>query len=340
MALQVLSATNEQTIIEFKQTLQGMPTDMRLFSLTMRSLYADKAVGTKAEASQKFRKLRDETRDDAMVYLKVILPLSTKFVSSISEYFEYYEALKFDEWCEAISDILEETVCYRQITEAVLQMHEDFLVPLKKREDQAKIIITEFRDLQTKFEKMKGELEGKAGTKRTWAIVLAFIPVVNLIACPLLSVSAQSDFAEAVAKGEESKIHEAAALAVSTALIPALSAFIEGIRKAAALFSVMENDLRRFEGKAKRGTESPKQAYFSLMKNQAKDMKSICQSFYAALPDVRTDFRAIPEEGTDQNYVDRWLGKQKKIIKEKVNVTRVLSEMLHALTSRDADSTN
>lgn len=84
-----------------------MPTDMRMFSLAMRSLYAEKAVGGDSEASRDFRELRDATRNDAMVYLEGLLPLCTKYVSCISEYFEYYEALGFEEWCEMLSDILE-----------------------------------------------------------------------------------------------------------------------------------------------------------------------------------------------------------------------------------------
>ena len=40
-----------------------------------------------------------------------------------------------------LSDILEETIGYRELCQALLQMHEDILVPLKKREDQARSII-------------------------------------------------------------------------------------------------------------------------------------------------------------------------------------------------------
>ena len=40
-------------------------------------------------------------------------------------------------------------------------------------------------------------------------------------------------------------------------------------------------------------------------------MESVCQVFYAALPDVKTDFKAMPTEGTDRDYVDKWLEKQK-----------------------------
>ena len=73
----------ENSVKDLREQLQSMPVDMRIFSLCMRSLYSDQAVGTNSEGARKFRELRDKTRNDAMVYLKGVLPLSTKLVSSI-----------------------------------------------------------------------------------------------------------------------------------------------------------------------------------------------------------------------------------------------------------------
>lgn len=322
----------EHEVKELGESIKDMSVDMRMFSLTMRSLYAEKAVGTKTELARRFRKLRDETRNDAMVYLKGILPISTKFVSSISEYFEYYEALDFEEWCEMIADILEETTGYRQLCEALLKMHEDIMVTLKKRKDSAMIMITEFKDLTERYQMQSKELEEKASNKRAWASSLAWVPGVNVIAVPLLHTSASTDLAEAVAKDKQAAIAEAASITVATALIPALEAFIDGLRKAAGFFSVMEQELRKFEGKAEKALNEPKKLYYKVMSQQAKDMKSICQVFYAVLPDVRTDFLAIPTEGTDQNYVDKWLEQQKKTIQEKCVASKLVQKLLKAIT--------
>ena len=103
-------------------------------------------------------------------------------------------------------------------------------------------------------------------------------------------------------------------MAVSEALIPALENFITGIKKAAGFFSVMEQEFINFENTASNDDDDPKKVHCMVMKKEARDMKSICQSFYAVLPDVRTDFQAIPTQGTDQNYVDQWLEKLKKTI--------------------------
>ena len=291
--------------------------------------------GTSTEGARKFRELRDKTRNDAMVYLKGVLPLSTKLVSSISEYFEYYEALEYEEWREMLSDILEETISYREMCQALLKMHEDILVPLKEREDQARVIVKELKHLQEEFERKKKELEEKACTKRSWAVGLAFVPFVNVIASPVLFSAAESDVASAVAKGCEAKVQEAAAITVSDTLIPALKGFISGISKAAGFFSVMEQELKKFEGKAEKSKSDGKKLYYKVMKAQASDMKSLCQGFYAVIPEVRTDFLAIPTEGTDQNYIDRWLEKQKKTIQEKCSMRKLASKLLSAITAPD-----
>ena len=317
--------TTEIVVDVLRENLRIMPKNMCLFSLSIRSLYANKAVGTSTDVSKRFRKLRDDTRKDAILYLKCHLPISTKFVSSIKEYFEYYDALDYEEWCELLPDIREETRIYKEVAQTLLEMHEVLMTSLKKREDDAKIIMTEFEDLQSAFEEQKKILEASAESRMKWAFTLLFVPGVNLIATPLLTSLAREDTVRAIAKGGQAKVHEAAVIVVAETLIPALSHFIDGLRKAAGFFEAMENDMQSFEGKAETNIDSPKRLHYKVMRQKAKEMKSLCQAFYAALPDVRTDFEAIPNKGTDQNYVDKWLKKElAQIEKKRSTVQRYL----------------
>ena len=66
-------------------------------------------------------------------------------------------------------------------------------------------------------------------------------------------------------------------------------------------------------------------------------MKTLYRGFYAVIPEIRTDFQAIPSEGTDQNYIDRWLEKQKKAIQEKYSVRKLASKFLLAITAPAPD---
>ena len=296
---------------DLKSSLTQLPLDMRLFSLSMRSLYTDTAVGTSSDTAQKFRKLRDDTKNDAAVYLQCILPESTKFVSCLKEYFEYYDTLSFDEWLESLQDILEESKTYKAQAQAVLKMHEMIIEPLKKRQDEAKIIMTEFRDLQKEFEKKKNELEAKARDQRGWACALAAVPYVGLIVCPLLRAFGDANLAEAIATQQQSDIEEAAALIVAEAIIPALCNIVDGLVKAAGFFEIVEEELRSFMEKPETEIESPKQLYYNRLNAEAKEIKLLCQRFFTILPEIRTDFKVIPSEGTDQNYVDKWLSEKK-----------------------------
>ena len=203
-----------------------------------------------------------------MVYLRGVLPLSTKLVSSINEYFKCYEALEYEDWLYMLSDNLEETIGYRELCQALLQMHEDILVPLKEKEDQARLTIKELKHLQREIERKRKELEEKAGSERSWAVGLAFVPIVNMIVSPLSLAAAEEDLAESVAKGCEEQIQEVAA-AVSNTLIPALKGFISGISRAAGFFSVMEQELKKFEGKAEKSIDDGKNMYYKVMKAQA-----------------------------------------------------------------------
>ncbi len=322
-------ASPETVVTSLEDSLKDMPKYLRLFSLSMRALYSDQNVGTSTEAARKFTELRDNTRDDAKLYVKVILPLTTNFLSSIEEFFAFYEALSYEEWCEMLPDILEKVKTRKEFAETLRNTYENMIGPLKNRQEEAKMIMNEFKSLQSEYEKMTNEYEANAKTKYNWALALAIIPVVNMIACPLLKLSADVDTATAIAKTAESSIHEAAALAVSETLIPALSNFIEGLTKAAELFQIMEIQLKSFgeEGEDSKGSEkeSRKKIHYKMMSKKAKKINPSCYSFYAALPAIRTDFAAIPDEGTDQSYIEleeKWLEEKLTEIKEKSESTQ------------------
>ena len=313
---------------DVQDQLQSMPVDIRIFSLYMKALYADQAIDTSTEGARKFRELLDKSRNDAMVYLKGHLTLSNKLVSSISEYFEYYEALEYEEWVKMLSDILEETIGYRELCQALLKMHEDILVSFKKREDHARVIIQELNHLQMYYEKEKKELEQNAASKKFWAHGLAYVPFVKFVASPLMHAAAESDLASADDRGREAKIQKDTAATVRETLIPALMGFISGISKAAGFYSVMEQELKMFEGKAEKSKSNRKRLYFKIMKRQARDMKSLCQGFYAVIPEVRTDFLAIPTKGIDYNYIERSVEEKKKAIQGKCSVRKLVSKLL------------
>ena len=237
-------------VVELHQQIQTMTNNLRSFSSSMRNLYEEEdGFNFFSEAGVKLRQLRDDSRSDALVVLKEVLPLSTKFVTSVNNFFDWHEGLEFQQWCNKIPWILQKTVGYRQLSEMLLQRYEATLAPLKKRQDQARLLVRELEGLERSYERKKRELEDTAGAKRGWAIGLAFVPFVNLVATPALACAAESDIREAARQGALAAVQKDAASKVSGTLIPALQDFVAGVTKAAGFFSVMEQEFRKFEGK-------------------------------------------------------------------------------------------
>lgn len=269
--------------------IHSISVNLRSFSASMRNLYGegDSFTSYSGAAGMKFRKLIDETRKDAMVVFEEVLPLSNKLITSVSNFFDCYEGLEFEEWCNEIPSILDKTIAYRQLSETLLQRYEAALVPLKKRQDYARLVVKESEHLKRAYDRKKTELEDAASNKQHWAIGLAFVPLVNLIATPALAYSAASDIEEATRQGTLARVQGQTARKVSGTLIPALNDIVAGVSKAAGFFSVMEQELKKLEGKAEKGKDTRKFLHYMVMKKEAKDMKSICRDFHSALPDVQ-----------------------------------------------------
>lgn len=315
----------EKGIAKLQDQLPEMPKNMRAFSLAMRSLYADKSVSSSVENGAEFIRLRDETRNNAVVYLKHIMPITEKCVGYLQEFFENYEGLEFDEWKSSLKEIVKEVDTYKQGCHALIKIHEAQLSELKKKEDQAQILCKKFGALESKYDEEINELRASAKTKNDWAFALAFIPIVGNIASIILLANAGSNLADATARGEQQSIALYATKVVSNTLVPALKNFINGLEIISGFFEIVEQELEQLERKGDRALENldaienAESRHYKLMKKKAGEIKGECRKFYATLPAIRSDFMAIPEEGTDQNYVDRWLAKQKQIIRENCN---------------------
>ena len=296
----------QEAVNRLSENLEEMPRNMRQFSSVFRDLYRDQAVGGHSEAAVKFRKLRDDTRRDAMVYLKCILPATTNFIRSVKEYFEYYEALSYDDWCELLPDILEETKTHKHLAQTVLDLYQEITAPLKKRQDRARVVMAEFVNLQSVYYLSEGSPRG--------------------------------NMALAIASEKQYDINKQAARTVAETLIPALSRFVDGLQKVARFFGVIENELESFEDKSEGDTDERKQSHYKVIRNSAREVKSLCAAFYGVLPDVRTDFEALPNENTDQNYVDKWLEKTLADIRSQTTLKALLGTS-SVMAEKEVDDT-
>ncbi|KXJ22413.1 hypothetical protein AC249_AIPGENE27344 [Exaiptasia diaphana] len=254
-----------RSVAELEKVMEEMPDNMRSFSLCLRQLYVEKAVGTNEEAAVKFRKIRDETRNDTIVYLQGVLPLSTKLISSIDEFFDYFTELDAVSWRSSIL-IIEDSVNYcSELCKTVKHLHEDIISSLRQREEDVLLVMNEMKCLQETLTRKKATLEKRSKSKHNWA--WRFIHGEDSQRAAEMFSSANVDMVKAIAHGAQAQAQGNAVEAVSNTLIPALKYFVDGLEKVTNFFMVLKSN----------GIGN-----FNMDKRKAIQIKRYCQKFISA----------------------------------------------------------
>ncbi|KXJ22389.1 uncharacterized protein LOC110252602 isoform X1 [Exaiptasia diaphana] len=296
----------DSTFPKFEQALEEMPRQIRMFSESMKKRFVDQALRSDPESCAKYKKLRNDTKNDALVYINAVLPIVEVVVSEIEGVFEHFMNLNNEDLYKQFHGMLEELQNCRQLCDMARSMNENMMVTLKRREDKAKEVELEIRELQQECVRKQSEFEKSAEFKRKMAIALSFVPVVNLFAAPPLFVAANSDKKDALVQRTEAQAKDAAATAVLETLIPALTAFTEGLGTVAGFLSEMESELIKCHANGERCMKDSFKSFSDVMKLvNASNILMKCKDFRWVLPSVKTDFLAIcPDDGTDDEEID------------------------------------
>lgn len=315
---QLQTTENETAISEYNEEtlcrdLAEIPTRMRMFSLSMRSLYAENAVSSKSPVAAKLNKLRDDMKADALVYIKGLLPASTRLIECINDFFDNYVDYSYDEWLSRLPSILEDVTEYTECCKVVVTMHERVMASLKRREDEAKVTLKELKEVNNDYLKMKERLDITIPLQYVGAIALFLVdpPLFGVLA-PLLATDCAITIAESTAYSRQAMINVGAAALFDEAILPSLGRFIDCLKTMAGFFSVMKYKLSSFNRQGRRSEVS--REHFQRMKSKASQIVSYCTMFYQITPDVRSDFFSLPETPDEENYVDKWLENTKKAI--------------------------
>jgi len=326
----------EKNMKDLHAQMAEMPEQMKQFTVGMRALYAQKAVGGDQKEVKEFRQIRDSTRKDAIVYRDSILPLSKIFMINLSEYCDYYQALDFDDWSDNLEEIIKEVRSHKDICVLLINLLEKLIVPIKKREDEARKLSPTFENLKKKYEEKAKQLEERGAssariasylsafglavlglglTSGVGAVIAAFAGIGTTGVAILGKQASAENMAKACAFTEQARVNDLATLCISETLIPALKNFLAGLTTAAGVFSALETELTKLLRRGEMAGDDPKQLHYAMMKKQSENIQADCRAFLAVLPDVKTDLAAIPTENTDNNYVDQWLEGQLRNIK-------------------------
>lgn len=294
------------------EAVQELPEIMRTFSRCLTSHFEEKDVASSAYNAPGINRIRDQMRKDVVVYAKGVFPMSNQIVSYAQEFFEYYETLTLDEWKEHLPDFLEEVTRYQQCCTEIVRMHEDMMASLKRREDEAKVLISGIEGVNKALKEKRAELEKEAANSAAWAFRLMFVPIVNVFATPRLYKRAKKGRARAAVTDQQVGINETASMAMSGLLVPSLSEFIDRLDAFAGFFSVMKEELTSLHSSS--GIQRVT-LHHIMMKKKAVKVKETIRGFYTMIPIVQNDLLCIKEEPGDLKYFEEWQKKNQKVCK-------------------------
>ena len=92
----------------------------------------------------------------------------------------------------------------------------------------------------------------------------------------------------------------------------------------AGFFFVMEQNLESIRSRGETASGEPKKLHYLAMRGKARRCLGLCQNFVGMIPAVMTDLQCVPYSRNDDNFVQQWLVKTKKEIKQKYERQRQL----------------
>jgi len=321
-------ANSEKSLEKIQLSWHEVPLNMKIFSRSMLRLGYELNVSTTSNESAlvEFKKLRDDTRRDALIYVKQILPVAQKVIQNMSNYFDIYKALSYEEWKENLKSIHQNVVKYKVTCDILIQMHESLMKDLKAKLGKASVNFKEMDRLNAQYKKKVQELEAEARSlndsaqhsRLVGSIVGIFTFGIGTAIGEGVASNKQHEankkVIDATAKQQQIEIISDASKLCCNVLIPALSAFIEGLETVSGFFSATEMKL----GKIADNTEDEDSdfVYFKTSQEVGKEINEDCTEFAKVLPAIRSDMAAIPEDSSDANYVDMWRKNALKELKE------------------------
>ena len=121
-----------------------------------------------------------------------------------------------------------------------MKIHEEMVENLHKRYDVVGTLASRFQISGRELECKSEELRSSSEIKRNRAFGLAFIPIVNFIATPILMVDANDDLKESDKFQERRSNRFKASEKTRDTLIPALEHFASVLKQSAGIFQEEE----------------------------------------------------------------------------------------------------
>lgn len=290
----------EQGLNKLESNIKKAADNLIIATVFLRSCHFKNASSLPS-----FTELRGEVTNDAKVYSTKILPFSIMVIENIRMFFNNYKAFDFEKFKEYIEDLANEADKNVEVCNYTVELHTSLLTDLKTSKNKALVVLGELSIETQRLEEKMNELKKRHKAASAWAISLAFVPYVNVIASPIVGYVAHNAKVDAIAAGEE-RFLSAAAKCIEESLIVSVEKFIEAITEIAGFFNVLATELKElredFQG-------PPSKMHYDRSKSKGPAIVSSCDSFIKIIPTCKAELDSIEYEH-DQNYVQQWLSKK------------------------------
>ena len=286
----------DESLDEFGNDIIKATEMLQVATLSLRSLYV-----VNSSSVNSFVKLRQKITNEAKVYSKNVLPTSNDLIRTISRFCSLYNYVELNDFRKYFKAFVQEVKKGAEKCDLTLKLNKYILVEFKNSEDEVVKVLEQLESKTKEYEQKKKELMNSADVKLRWAIVLALIPVVNVIAGPIIYMNGRKSVINAIAESEEELLTVAAAEAIKGPLIMSITTLISSFNNIAKFFIILTDELNNIDN-----DDELKKAHYNIMKNKCLKIIDACNYYFSQIPAAMANLQAIPDD-YDKNYVEEWL---------------------------------
>ena len=293
----------DESLEKFRSEIVKAAENLQVATLSLRSLYV-----VNSSSVESFVKLRQKITNEAKVYSTTVLPVSNDLIRTIRSFFDDYRYVNINKYNfkDYLNYFTREANDVVDVCKLTLELNKSILVEFKKSEDEVIRVLDQLEPETKIYEQKKKELIKSSDVRLKWAIGLALVPVVNVIAGPILYIKSNKDIISATAESEEKLLTVAAAEAIKGPLIMSITNLVSAFNYISGLFIALADELTKLED------DESIAMHYKIVENKRAVIVEACDTFFSKVPDAETNLQAIPDD-YDKNYVEEWRSKRSPI---------------------------
>jgi hypothetical protein len=193
-----------------------------------------------------FRQLRRSIVGDANAYRFQILPVAKWSTTSVKGFMNNFTDRSMPEILDIAGDLSKDAQTGRDLMVICRDLHKEVCSCFKRQQDKIDKVLARCEMEKRLCLKRAEEEKAWASWHSGWAFGLAFIPVVNIIATPILANEACHNDARSLAAQSEAQLATNATIVIRDCLVTALGQYVEAMDLFAATFQLLADDINQF----------------------------------------------------------------------------------------------